>query len=210
MDEARRADGDRDTHEQVKGIIHYLFMMNEDSDIIKNAQENPEAFERLYRKYNEKIFNFFLFRVGYKREVAEDLVQETFINALKHIGEYQVTTSSYYTYLLRIAHNALVNFYRYTQAHVTVPLDEMEADQEPVNSDVSKQIETHLMADTLQSALEQLTPFERNILFMRFQSQLSIREIAESINKSENAVKLIILRARKKLLATHHFSEKVQ
>ncbi|PIT86329.1 MAG: RNA polymerase subunit sigma-24, partial [Candidatus Magasanikbacteria bacterium CG10_big_fil_rev_8_21_14_0_10_43_6] len=71
------------------------------------AQQDGAAFGALYSKYYHRIFHYFYERVLKQRGVAEDLAQETFLRAFRHVTFFEHKNASYYTYLLRIAHNVL-------------------------------------------------------------------------------------------------------
>ena len=89
---------------------HHL--INQDELLILKAKEDPRYFDVLYKKYKEKVFNYFLFRVGRNKDTAEELAQETFLKAFKALPNFIIQECTYLTYLLRIAHNLLVNYYR--------------------------------------------------------------------------------------------------
>ncbi len=170
-----------------------------DIEFIKMAQENPSCFDRLYEKYSKKVYRFIFFRVGYRRDVAEDLVQETFYRALRHIKAYRDEGSSYLTYLFRIAHNLLVNYYRYSHRHAAVPLDAIAEAIDEKSPDLEEQTQQKFRLDALWDTLQILDEVERKIVTLRFAEQLPIKDIAIAIGKTENAVKLAIMRIRRKL-----------
>lgn len=171
------------------------------------AKENPANFDLLYQKYADKVYNFFYYRVGKKREVAEDLRQETFIRALKSLQEYHMNGRSYLTYLLTVAHNILVNYYRYTSMHTHLSLEDVDETADSTTN-VASETEKKLKRESIWEFIESLPQIDKNVFFMRYERQLHIKEIAHAVQKTENAVKLILLRIKKKLLQhplfTHH------
>ena len=163
-----------------------------DTELIHNAQENSEKFAEIYLSYREIITQYFLKRLGYQRNLAEDLAQETFIRAFSHLSSFSSSNASYQTYLLRIAHNILVNYYR---SSVFSPLDETALKNivtNPQKSDVMDLCK-------LQKSLATLKTDEREALNLMYSEGYSIREIAELYKKTENAIKLMVSWARKKL-----------
>ncbi len=174
--------------------------MNDDVEIIKMAKEDIEHFDLLYKKYAEKVYNFFFYRVGKKHDIAEDLRQETFIRALKALHDYQMNGSSYLTYLLTVAHNILVNYYRYNQLHNHISIDEIEEADDPVASSVSEDTEKNMKKEVLWKCIANLPLLDKKVFFMRYERQMHIKEIAPLIQKTENAVKLMLLRIRRKLM----------
>ncbi len=173
-------------------------MNEEDIEILKRAKVNSQIFEELYRKYADKVYNYFWYRTGHQKDVAEDLMQETFYRAFKHLSRFQIRGYSYLTYLLTIAHNILANYYR---SKKMIPLSELGEIGEDfdVPAEITDSLERKAEAEGLWRAIQDLSPSERDALLMRYQKEMSIREITRIMNRSENAVKLILSRARKKL-----------
>ncbi len=164
-----------------------------DRALVLAAKEDPAAFGALYRRYAQKIYNYFWYRVGHDRDVAEDLTQETFVRAFEHLRRYrQRSGTSYYAYLVRIAHNLLVNYYRTPRP---IPLEAVG----PVPVEIWEEIERKDLAEKLWRAIQQLPARERDILLMHYHMHFPVKKIARLIARSENAVKLALSRARKKL-----------
>ena len=176
-------------------------MSKEDSLFIKKAQENTKEFEALYKKYASKVFNYFWYRTGHDRDLSEDLLQETFLRAFKKLSSFKDKGYSYLTYLLTIAHNVLIDHYRKPES---APIEEAETVPYEITQDIEKKIE----AENLWRAIQTLPADDRDVLLMKYQSEMPIRDIAEVMNKSENAVKLQLSRTRKKL-STHPYLQDV-
>lgn len=178
-------------------------MQPADIDIIKRAKINPQAFQEIYIKYADKIYNYFWYRTGHQKEVAENLMQETFIKAFQHLPRFQIREYSYLTYLLTIAHNILVNYYR---THRLIPLEEVG----DVPIEITHSVHRKLEAEKLWQALQSLSVTERDAILMRYQQEMPIKEIARVMGKSENAVKLLLSRTRKKLSAHPYLKDMVE
>lgn len=163
-----------------------------DTQLIHNAQENSEKFAEIYLNYHETITHYFLKRLSYNKATAEDLTQETFIRAFSHLSSFSSSNASYQTYLLRIAHNILVNHFRKTvfSSINTELLDQLRAPTSHI--DIIDQ-------QKLQQSLATLKHDEREALNLMYTEGYSIREIAAKYEKTENAIKLMVSRARKKL-----------
>ncbi len=170
-------------------------MDKEDKDAIVASRKDRNEFAFLYEKYVDKIFNYFWYRVGHDRDVAEDLTQETFVRAYKHLDKFQMRKTSYASYLLTIAHNLLVNYYRSPK-----PIS-IEATGVDVPEEIWSDIETKDNLRSLWRAIQQLPAKERDILYLKYQKGYKVADIARIVGKSENAVKLALSRARKKLAA---------
>ncbi len=168
-------------------------MNSEDKKLVAAAQKNSADFEVLYHKYAEKVFNYFWYRIGHDTPTAENLMQETFIRAFEKLPTFENKDYSYQTYLLTIAHNILVDYFRKKRP---VPLEEIEKVPSEVHNIMTHKLEGKLLWEMIQTAL---SDNEKSALLMFYRKEMSIKDIAKVMDKSENAVKLLLSRARKKL-----------
>jgi len=84
----------------------------EDSTIIERVkQQDKAALELLYDKYAPALYGVILRMCG-NRELAEDLLQESFVKIWQHIGTYDATKGKFYTWAYRIAKNLTLNSLR--------------------------------------------------------------------------------------------------
>jgi RNA polymerase sigma-70 factor, ECF subfamily len=198
----------RETAKRLKGYVqdvstgmNQLFVLpmrerfasrHDDHMLILAAKERPDEFKKLYIKYYRVVHAYFKRRLGTYHTGADDLAQETFYRAFKYLDNFQLTNASYKTYLLRIAHNQLANYYR-KKREISLGDDEsLELSYE----DNHEQLWT---ADVIRKAMFFLSKAEQDIVRMKHLEGFSIREIAVGFGKTENAIKLILSRARKKM-----------
>lgn len=158
----------------------------DDRELILEAQQNAEAFAELYQKYLFQVRAFFSHRVN-QEGLAEDFTHETFERAFRALPSFAPSNASYLTYLLRIAHNLLVSHYRKSSQVI---------DGRPA---ARHTIEVMEKRDAIERGLEQLNPGDRQVIQMKYGEGQRIKEIAECLDRSENAIKLQLSRARKKL-----------
>lgn len=163
------------------------------------------AFAALVEKYSERIYRLALKILGDAQD-AEDVLQETFIKALRALPAFE-GRSSLSTWLHRIAINEAL-----MQVRKRKP-ESISIDQEPDDqADQSQPVEIVdwcclpegelLTAEgrrALDGAMQRLTPALRAVFVLRDVQGLSVRETAEALNVSEVAVKTRLLRARLKL-----------
>ncbi|MBI2577660.1 MAG: RNA polymerase sigma factor [Candidatus Wildermuthbacteria bacterium] len=168
----------------------------EDAELIKKAKSNTQEYEKLYRKYASNIYVYLWHRVGRSKEIAEDLMQETFLRAFRSLSRFRDQGYSYLTYLIRIAHNLLVNHYRKPKETSLSSSTREFADE---GEDLEGTVDRKLEADVLAATIKKLSPKEQELIKMRYKDDLSIKEISEKVDKTENAVKLSLSRTRKRL-----------
>jgi RNA polymerase sigma-70 factor (ECF subfamily) len=178
-------------NELVNPLRERFSAREEDRLLIGAAQADVREFRRLYMKYETLVRQYFLRHLHYDHDAAEDLMQETFYRALSYLPGFTATNASYGTYLLRVAHNLLVNHYRKKQ---TLALFDQTISQEAE----SIPMPVHSPTENLFT-LTALRPAERSLLSMKYQEGFSVHEIAALLGTSENAVKLRLSRARKRL-----------
>lgn len=166
----------------------------DDAVLVKSAQDNPERFDILYKKYRDKIFSYFFYRVGRNCDTAEELTQETFLRAFKAFSHFTIQNCSYLTYLLRIAHNLLVNHYRSSKLVLLENINDLRT------TTMDEQIEAKVEAEKVWKGIDNnLTKAERKAMYLKYRKDWAVKEIAQTMQRSTNAVKLLLSHARKKI-----------
>jgi len=137
-----------------------------------------------------------LYRLG-KHTAAEDLTSEVFAQMLTSIGRYEDRGLPFGAWLFRIARARLVDYWRATkrrETHTTSLSEEAEALLVSDGPPVEGQDYQHLV-----QALDYLTEAEREIILLRFASELDNQNIAMVVQSNPNAVKSMMYRALRKL-----------
>lgn len=163
----------------------------DDANLIRTAQADPSRFSPLYEKYFPLLERYFFARVSHDHDAALDLAQDVFTRAFEKLPAFHLENASFGTYLLRIAHNLLIDRYRKVSRMDTVRVAEY------LGSAVT------LPENTLEIDWTLLSPLDRELMELKYREGYSIREIALRTRLSENAVKLRLSRARKKLRNSH-------
>lgn len=135
-------------------------------------------------------------RVLNNADAAQDVVQETFIRLHQHWGDLLEQRARMKGWLYRTAHNAAVDYIRKEERRKL--LHWRKADSiDPVIWEVDdEQSERHAL---VMQYLNILKPKEREVLVLRMQEEMSYKEIAEVINRSEGYVGTLIHSATQKL-----------
>ena len=162
-------------------------MQNEEGLVQRARQGDQTAFTRLYEEHFDRIYRYVALRIGDKVE-AEDMTQQVFLNALQSISSFKWKGIPFAAWLYRIAHNQVVDYLRKRTKQVAVPLDEAL-----VSSDDNPQLmaEHSLDIEQLLSATRRLTAAQREVISLRFTSELSITQVAKIMGKSPGAVKAL-------------------
>ena len=162
-------------------------MQSEEGLIRRAQQRDPVALTQLYEANFDRIFRYIALKIGDRME-AEDLTQQVFLNAVQSIGSYKYKGMPFSSWLYRIAHNQIVDYFRKKSKRPTVTLDEMDP---PGGDDPEKAAETKLTMEELARATQKLTESQREVITLRFGGQLSIAEVAKTMGKTEGAVKAL-------------------
>lgn len=167
-------------------------MPRADEQLIRAAQANPQAFEALYQRYREAVFRYLWFHVDRDTTLAEDLTQETFLKVFAALPRYHQRGSAYRTYLLTVAHNVLVSYFR---RRTTVPLEAAERLPDDSHERIVHAVDAH----QLWTVAKRLPTVERAALLLFYQQDRSIKDIARILQRTPNASKLVLSRARRRL-----------
>ncbi len=172
-------------------------MLDGEIKLIENAvRGKASAFGLLYDHYQPKIYRFVLIKVG-RREDAEDLTHQVFINAWQNISNYKDLGFPFSSWLYRIARNQVIDRYRAKKPEISLEeVDEENFTDLGINE---KNIDDKIQIERVMEAIKELKDDYQDILVMRFVEDLSVRETAVAVGKSEGAVKLMQHRAIKEL-----------
>lgn len=152
---------------------------------------NNRAFDLLLQRNKQKLFSYIMFVVR-DHDRADDIFQETFVKVIMklHQGKY-VTSGRFSAWLLRIAHNTIMDSYRDQHLqNIVEPTEDNDlsniSSSELLDSNIENEyVNTQVMAD-VQRIMNQLPPTQREVVFMRFYQDMSFREIADATGVSIN------------------------
>lgn len=171
--------------------------MQEEEKLIQKAQKGEkDAFGELYDVYLPKIYRFVFLKVG-RRADAEDLCHQVFLSAWRNIRTYRSRGFPFSSWLYRIAHNAVIDYYRTWKEHVDIDL--VSAEYFSAEPGMEHSFDQNAELALVKEVLSTLREDEQTILIMRFVNELSNKEIAQALNKSEGAVRVMQHRALKQL-----------
>jgi len=179
--------------------------MKEEQELVKKAQKGePDAFGVLYNKHLTPIYRFILLKVG-NRADAEDLSHQVFLNAWQNIKSYRFQGFPFSSWLYKIASNAVIDHWRTKKSNISIDLvaENFLSD----SPELGNLLDQKRDVETIRVVLTKLEPEQQNVLIMKFVNELSNKEIAHVLGKSEGAVRVIQHRAIKRLrthLGEHH------
>jgi RNA polymerase sigma-70 factor (ECF subfamily) len=180
------------------------FPVQDEAELIRRAQQRDQvALTQLYEDNFDKIYRYIVLKIGDRTE-AEDMTQQVFLNALQSISSYRFKGMPFSSWLYRIAHNQVVDYFRKQSKRATVPLDE-SLPIPATDGDPQVLAEKKIVFEEVIVAARKLTDAQREVISLRFAGELSIAEAAVAMGKSEGAVKALqhsAIVALRKALAT--------
>jgi RNA polymerase sigma factor (sigma-70 family) len=164
----------------------------------------------LYRKYAPGLLAYVRMRVP-SPEDAEDLVVEVFLAALQHATFAVLPEKEKQMWLWRVTRNKVIDAYRRAKIRQSVTLDHVAEglfEDEMFSPEYSALRQEDYM--DLYAHLQSLSPLHQQILRMRFGQGLSCREIATTLGKQENAVRVTLSRSLNLLRKIYRRRREVQ
>jgi len=162
---------------------------------------NPEAVEELFNNYFHQVYSIIFHAVGWDRSTAEDVTQETFLSAVRSVGNYK-GKSKPYTWLLSIAHHKIADYYRWLgreRHYKTVSLESFVGTRGEI-PDGSEPTHSHLEVaeakDIVTRALVKLPYRYREVLVYKYVEEMSVKQISQIMGRSPKSVEALLSRAR--------------
>ena len=185
--------------------MEYLNEMTDEQLALSYIDGNNKAFDLLLSRTQSKLFTYIMFVVR-DHDVANDIFQETFVKVITKLQQRKYTNSGKFSaWLVRIAHNVIMDWYREQRSERIVEPTE-DNDLSNLNSGLlDMNVENHFVNDQVlrdvRKLMDMLPPTQREVCFMRFYQEMSFKEIAEatgvSINTSLGRMRCAILNLRR-------------
>jgi RNA polymerase sigma-70 factor (ECF subfamily) len=183
----------------------------EDDELIREAQKGQRAaFDTLVRRYDQSVLRLALHMLGNEQD-AQDVHQEAFIKAYRHLGNFRFECS-FYTWLYRIVTNLCLDQLRRRKSRREDPATVFDASGDELDlmanisddramSNPGRELERKRMGERILAALDKLTPRERMVFELKHYQGLKLRTIGEMLNTTEETAKNTLFRATRKLRA---------
>lgn len=147
-----------------------------------------------YEEYSRKVY-LYLMSLCHNEDIAEELTQETFYQAIRSLSKYR-GECSVYTWLCGIAKNMWLRELKRQKNNPIAEPDYSEADSAPP-PDITAESNSGKMS--LLRQIHELPETEKEIVLLRATGELSFREIGEIFGKTENWARVTFYRAKQKL-----------
>ena len=155
---------------------------------------DSNAFRAWYDDAVGRVYGYLYGRSGGDLEVAEDITQQTFLQAIRYWQSFDGRSDAV-TWLCSIARNKLADHYRERdrQRRRQLQLVVREIERQPTAPDQAVDDR-----DAIVAALRRLPDFERTALVLRYVDDLSVREVAGLLGRTVDATDALIRRAKER------------
>jgi RNA polymerase sigma-70 factor (ECF subfamily) len=154
---------------------------------------DEKSFELLVKQYLRPIYSF-AYRYVNNAQDAEDITQDVFVKAWRHIKKFN-QEKSFKTWIFSIAKNTCIDFLRKKK---TIPFSRFEkengenilletlVDSSPLPDEL---LERKGIGEMLKKVMESLSPKYRMVVFLRYNDHFTFREIAEIFDEPLHTIK---------------------
>lgn len=170
------------------------------------ASGDNAAFDCLLMRYESKVFTYIAYSVR-NDEVAQDLFQECFMRIITKLraGQY-ADQGKFASWVMRIAHNLIIDHHRRTSAANTLSADDPDSDifshADIAPTPTCEQQMTHQQTlDDVRALIRMLPEAQREVVLLRYYNELSFKEIATvtgvSINTALGRMRYALINLRR-------------
>ena len=187
--------------------------LTDDGLVAAFASGDNTAFDILLERHQTRVYNYILHLVR-DSDMADDVFQETFVKAITTIkqGRYSAD-GKFLSWVMRIAHNVVIDGFRQEKAEATMSTDEAGYDmlnrRELCDDTVEDVMIDAAIRDDVRHLIKSLPREQRQVLVMRYYANMSFKEIAErtrvSINTALGRMRYAIINLRR-MAGEHNIS----
>ena len=179
--------------------------MTDEQLVIVYAKGNDAAFDTLLNRYKQPLYTYIMYTVR-DNDLADDIFQDTFIKAITTIRQGKYTEiGKFKGWIMRIAHNLIIDFFRKRKNENTISNDSYEVDLLNNINLCDETFESQLVRYQVLSDVRKLVDFlpeqQREVVEMRYYKDMSFKEISDntgiSINTALGRMRYAILNMRK-------------
>ncbi|PKL37115.1 hypothetical protein CVV38_04510 [Candidatus Peregrinibacteria bacterium HGW-Peregrinibacteria-1] len=165
--------------------------------VIVQKEQSHDAFGEVYEILVDPVHRYVFYRV--KGEDVEDIVENLFLKVWENIGKYRSRkNSSFVSWVFRIAHNLVVDYYRKSERDMVEVLSDFVVDQKREHNPIK--MTKHAFDEAkLKKAMGFLSDKYNEVITLKYFNGFSNVQIAEIMKCSEGNVRVLQFRALKEL-----------
>jgi RNA polymerase sigma-70 factor, ECF subfamily len=180
-------------------ILMAVHAAEDDTGLVARMQRrDPRALAELYDRYGRIVYALIL-RVVRDAGIAEDLVQETFLRVWNRVHGFDAQKGSIGPWLLAVARNRAIDYLRSAGGRERNAVEYEETEHPSLYTDMEKDILASDKARVVKSAMEKLSPNQRQVIELAYFEGLSQTEMAERMGQPLGTIKTWVRTALKNL-----------
>ncbi len=160
--------------------------LSDEQLMLRYRDGEAAAFDRLYARHKGALYRYFLRQLGSQTEAANELFQDVWMRLIRSRERYR-PSAQFSTYLYRIAHNRLVDYWRSMHVDHAGIDDETLADEAGDRPD--QQVSREQMKAELQRLIAALPEAQRNTFLLKEEGAFSLEQIAHITGVNRETVK---------------------
>ena len=165
----------------------------------KNGDQDREAFIEAYDLYVDQIYRFIYFKVSSSDE-AHDLTSAVFLKTWNYIQTNSLKdVNTLRALIYKIARTSVIDHYRKNYQVDSIDDKERKIDIPDSRQDILRQVEISSDLEIIEKKLRELKYEYREVIILRFIDELTIKEIAEIVDKTKTNTRVLLHRATKSL-----------
>jgi RNA polymerase sigma-70 factor (ECF subfamily) len=162
----------------------------DEAGLVERARHDPEAFLKLYDRHVNGLYRFAFYRLGNRTE-AEDVVSQTFLQVMRYLDRYEQRGIPFRHWLYRIAARIIASTADHQRREVLLAVGQFNTGAGDPDA-LPERLDLAALLRTLPAAQQQ-------VLVLRYVQDLSLRDVARIIGRSEGAVKQLAWRGLRTL-----------
>jgi len=158
---------------------------------IKTRKES--YFETIYDRYEKKVYAKCISMLKNEAQ-AQDATQDIFIKVLLNISKF-AGKSRFSTWIYSITYNYCIDVLRKINKDALVFPEQFDENLEATN-DLDEKLLLEIKINRLEVVLNELPNTDKTVLIMKYQDEMSIKQIGQLFNKSDSAIKMHLKRSK--------------
>jgi RNA polymerase sigma factor (sigma-70 family) len=184
-------------------ITNSSISLLDDDELVSSylQTQNVSYFNLLYERYSGKVYAKCFSMLKDDME-AEDAMQDIFMKILTKISSFG-GKSKFSTWLYSITYNFCIDKIRLAKRDITQEVDDINRYGENISDDIEDAMLLEIEVSRLKEVLDKISTDERAVLLMKYQDDMSIKDMCDVLNKSESAMKMQLKRAKEKCMKVY-------
>jgi RNA polymerase sigma-70 factor (ECF subfamily) len=150
---------------------------------------NVEAIDNLYNRYSSRLLHYFHRMLNRDDERAQDFLHDLFVKIVDRPTAFD-TKQSFCTWIFTVANNMCKNEYRRLEVRSReTTVEQIRMDRHTGSVDIDFDLDAKAFKQAVMDALEELEPSHRSTFLLRYQEDLTIREISDVLGCAEGTTK---------------------